>query len=39
MHTEDVPIYISVDQLHKGGKTVYAEEVPIYSNESITQRR
>jgi len=35
VYTEEVPvyIYISVDQLHKGGKTMYAEEVSIYTNQ------
>ena len=32
-------IYIPINQLHRGGKTVYTEEVPIYNNHSITQRR
>ena len=32
-------IYIPINQLHIGGKTVYTEEVPIYNNHSITQRR
>jgi len=32
-------LYISITQLHRGGKTVYTEEVPIYTNQSITQRR
>jgi hypothetical protein len=30
MYTEEVPIYIPINQLHRGGKTVYTEEVPIY---------
>ena len=32
-------LYIPIFQLHRGGKTVYTEEVPIYTNQSITQRR
>ena len=32
-------LYIPIDQLHRGGKTMYTEEVPIYTNHSITQRR
>ena len=43
MHTEEVPIYIyiyiPINQLHKEGKTMYAEEVPIYTNQTITQAR
>ena len=31
-------LYIPIIQLHKGGKAVYTEEVPIYTNQSITQR-
>jgi len=38
VHTEEV-LYISINQLHRGGKTVDTEEVPIYTNHSITQRR
>ena len=32
-------LYISIDQLHKRGRTMHAEEVPIYTNPSITQMR
>jgi hypothetical protein len=32
-------LYIPSFQLHRGGKTVYTEEIPIYTNQSITQRR
>ena len=32
-------LYIPIIQLHKGSKTVYTEEVPINTNQSITQRR
>jgi hypothetical protein len=32
-------IYIPINQSHRGGKTVYTEEVPIYTNQLITQRR
>jgi hypothetical protein len=39
-YTEDVRqciqiryLYISIIQLHRGGKTVYTEEVPIYTNQ------
>ena len=32
-------LYIPLCQLHRGGKTRYTEEVPIYTNQSITQRR
>ena len=32
-------LYKPINQLHKGGKTSYTEEVPIYTNQSITQRR
>ena len=32
-------LYIPIYQLHRGGKTVYTEEVPTYSNQSIKQRR
>ena len=32
-------LYIPIIQLHKGRKTVHTEEVPIYTNQSITQRR
>jgi hypothetical protein len=39
MYTEEAPIYISIDQLQKGGKTMHAEEVPIYINQLITQMR
>ena len=39
MYIEEVHIYISISQLHRGGKTMYAEEVLLYTNHSITQRR
>jgi hypothetical protein len=32
-------LYIPINQLHRGVKIMYAEEVPIYTNISITQRR
>ena len=32
-------LYIPIYQLHRGGKTVYTEEVSIYNNLSITKRR
>jgi len=32
-------LYIPIYQLQRGGKTVYAEEEPIYTNHSIIQRR
>ena len=32
-------IYIPINQLHRGSKTVYREEVPIYTNVSNIQRR
>ena len=32
-------LYILFNQLHCGGKTVHTEEVPIYTNLSITKRR
>ena len=32
-------LYIPIDQLHRGSKILYTEEVPIYTNQSITQRR
>ena len=32
-------LYISIDQLHRESRTGYTEEVPIYTNQSITQRR
>jgi hypothetical protein len=32
-------LYIAIIQLHRGGKRVYTEEAPIYTNQSITQRR
>ena len=34
-----IPIYVPINQLHRGGKTVYTEEVSTYNNQSITQRR
>ena len=30
---------ITIIRLHRGGKTVHTEEVPIYTNQSITQKR
>jgi hypothetical protein len=45
-YTEDVRqciqkryLYIPIYQLHRGSKTMYTEEIPIYTNQSITQRR
>ena len=45
-YTEDVRqciqkryLYIPINQLHRGGKTVHTEEVHINTNQSITQRR
>jgi len=32
-------LYIPINQLRRGGKTVYTEEVSIYTNQSITQRK
>ena len=32
MYTEEVPIYIPINQLHRGGKTVNTEKVPMYNN-------
>jgi hypothetical protein len=32
-------LYIPISQLDSGGKKRYTEEVPIYTNLSITQRR
>jgi hypothetical protein len=32
-------LYIPISQSHRGGKTMHTEEVPIYTNQSITQRR
>jgi hypothetical protein len=32
-------LYILINQLHRGGKKMYTEKVPIYANKSITQRR
>ena len=32
-------LYIPINQLHRGGKTVYTEEVSIYTNQSITQMK
>ena len=32
-------LYIPINQLHRGGKRVYTEEVHIYTNQSITQRK
>ena len=32
-------LYITINQLHRGGRTKYREEVSIYTNNSITQRR
>jgi hypothetical protein len=31
--------FLGINQLHKGGKTMYAEEVPIYTNQTTTERR
>jgi hypothetical protein len=30
-------LYIPINQLHRGSKILYTEEVPIYTNHSITQ--
>ena len=30
---------ITIIRLHRGGKTVHTEEVSIYTNQSITQKR
>jgi hypothetical protein len=32
-------LYIPISQLHRGGKIVNTKEVPIYTNQSTTQRR
>ena len=32
-------LYIPINPLHRGGKTSYTEELPIYTKQSITQRR
>ena len=32
-------LYIPISKLHRGGKTMHREEVPIYTNHPITQRR
>jgi hypothetical protein len=32
-------LYIPINQLHRGGMPVHTEEVPIYTNQSITQRK
>jgi hypothetical protein len=32
-------LYIPINQLHRGSKTTYTEDVPIYTNQSITQKR
>ena len=32
-------LYIPIIQLHRGSMTMYTEEAPIYTNQSITQRR
>jgi hypothetical protein len=32
VYTEEVPIYIPINQLHRGGKTVNTEKVPMYNN-------
>ena len=32
-------LYILINQLHRRGKTVYTEEVSIYTNQSITQMK
>jgi hypothetical protein len=32
-------LYIPISQLHRGGKTMYTEEIPLYTNQSNTQRR
>ena len=32
-------LYIPIYKLHRGGKTMYTEEVPIYPKHSITQGR
>jgi hypothetical protein len=32
-------LYIPISQLHRGGNTMYTEEVPIYTKQSIPQRR
>ena len=31
-------LHIPINQLHRGDKTMYTEEIPIYTNQSITQR-
>ena len=32
-------LYIPISQLHRGGKIMYTEEIPLHTNLSITQRR
>jgi hypothetical protein len=32
-------LYIPINQLHRGGMPVYTEEVLIYTNQSVTQRK
>ena len=32
-------LYIPINQLHRGGKASYTEEVSIYTNQSITQMK
>jgi hypothetical protein len=36
---QNMYLYVPIIQLHRGGKTVHTEEVPIYTNQSNTQRR
>ena len=32
-------LYIPINQLHRGGMTVYTKEIPLYTIKSITQRK